>query len=83
MKLSPRQLAALRFLGAVPRHYHYWLSINAGILSQLPDEKRVNGRVTAQSLVRKGLATESDTRGYFYAITEAGLRVLAELEEWE
>lgn len=80
MKLSPRQLAALRFLGAVPNCYHYWLSINAGILVQLPDETKVNGRVTAQSLVRLLLATESNVRGYRYAITEAGLRVLAELE---
>lgn len=80
MKFSPRQLAALRFLGAGAWAEHPWWSISAAIRLQSPDGKRLNGYVAAKSLVGKGLA---EAEYGSFRITESGLCVLAELEERE
>lgn len=79
MKLSRRQLDALRFLAVIPDEYHKWRSIHAGIMVQSPDDHNAHGRDTVQSLVMLGLAREGGEL-WSYGITHEGLRVLAELE---
>ena len=79
--LSPRQLAALRFLAQVPWCAHPWTSVHGGILLQLGPQRGMNGAQVLHQLERRGLAaTPRHTFGIWteMEITAKGLQVLAE-----
>lgn len=79
--LSPRQLAALRFLAHVPWCAHPWTSVHGGILLQLGPQRGMNGARVLRQLERRGLAaTPRHTFGVGLEmkITAKGQQVLAE-----
>lgn len=77
MKLSPCQLAALRFLGVSSYAYsHSWVSIVCAVKLQLPNSSPRFG--TVRALVDAGLAVRRPKDGLFH-ITPNGWDLLREV----